>query len=107
MLTSKTNILAQKSNLKERKLRLRWLLALSSLPLFGIYAAFAIAPQTMTQDVEIATVIEEIALPQALPEEIAAIDAPEDFLVESYWQIDQVRRDDTLTSLLTRLNISN
>lgn len=107
MLTSKTNILSQKSNLKERKLRLRWLLALSSLPLFGIYAAFAIAPQTMTQDVEIATVIEEITLPQSLSEEIATIDPPEDFLVESYWQIDQVRRDDTLTSLLTRLNITN
>src|SRR5690606_15447526 len=99
MLASKTNILAQKSNLKERKLRLRWLLALSSLPLFGIYAAFAIAPQTMTQDVEISTVIEEIVLPQSIPDDIYALETPDGLQAESYWQVDQVRRDDTLASL--------
>ncbi len=107
MLASKTNILAQKSNLKERKLRLRWLLALSSLPLFGIYAAFAIAPQTMNQDVEISTVIEEIVLPQSIPDDIYALETLDGLQAESYWQVDQVRRDDTLASLLNRLNINN
>lgn len=107
MLTSKTNILAQKPNFKERKLRLRWLLALSSLPLFGIFAAFAIAPQTATQNVEIATVIEEISLPQATPNETIALQTEDGFEAETYWQIDQVRRDDTLSSVLNRLNISN
>jgi murein DD-endopeptidase MepM/ murein hydrolase activator NlpD len=107
MLTSKTNILAQKPNFKERKLRLRWLLALSSLPLFGIFAAFAIAPQTATQEVEIATVIEEIALPQSLPVDLFAALEPNGFETDSYWQIEQVRRDDTLSSLLSRLNITN
>lgn len=107
MLTGKTNILAQKPNFKERKLRLRWLLALSSLPLFGIYAAFAIAPQTATQNVEIATVIEEISLPQATPDELIALQTEDSLEADSYWQIDQVRRDDTLSSVLSRLNISN
>jgi len=107
MLTSKTNILAQKPNFKERKLRLRWLLALSSLPLFGIYAAFAIAPQTMPQDIEIATVIEEITLPQSVPDDLFAAQIPSDFETDTYWQLDQVRRDDTLSSLLNRLNITN
>lgn len=107
MLTSKTNILAQKPNLKERKLRLRWLLALSSLPLFGIYAAFAIAPQTITQDIEIATVIEEITLPQSVPEDVFAQATADSVEAESYWQVDQVRRDDTLSSLLNRLNITD
>jgi murein DD-endopeptidase MepM/ murein hydrolase activator NlpD len=107
MLTSKTNILAQKPNFKERKLRLRWLLALSSLPLFGIYAAFAIAPQTASQDIEIATVIEEITLPQSAPEDLFAQANAASTEAESYWQVDQVRRDDTLSSLLNRLNITD
>lgn len=107
MLTSKTNILAQKPNFKERKLRLRWLLAISSLPLFGIFAAFAIAPQTATQDIEIATVIEEITLPQSVPVDLFAAAQSSGFETESYWQVDQVRRDDTLSSLLNRLNITN
>lgn len=107
MLTSKTNILAQKTNFKERKLGLRWLLAISSLPLFGIFAAFAIAPQTATEEIEIATVIEEISLPQSVPVDLFAAQQPNGFGTDSYWQIDQVRRDDTLSSLLNRLNITN
>lgn len=107
MLTSKTNILAQKPNFKERKLRLRWLLALSSLPLFGIYAAFAIAPQTTPQDIEIATVIEEITLPQSVPEDLFSQANVGNMETASYWQVDQVRRDDTLSSLLNRLNITD
>src|SRR5690554_1698051 len=112
MLTSKTDILAQKLNLKERKLTLRWLLALSSIPLFGIYAAFAIAPQTSIEDIEISTVIEEISLPQSPSPEFSALDTESEIdnlalESESYWQIEQVRRDDTLSSILDRLNISN
>ncbi len=107
MPASKTNILAQKFNLKERKLRLRWLLALSSLPLFGIFAAFAIAPQTIADDIEITTVIEEVVLPQASTNELFALQAATGFSTESYWQVEQVRRDDTLASLLRRLNISS
>jgi len=112
MLTSKTDILAQKLNLKERKLTLRWLLALSSLPFFGIYAAFAIAPQTAIEDVEISTVIEEITLPQTPAAELPALQTEASVETENYesgnfWQIEQVRRDDTLSSVLNRLNISN
>lgn len=112
MLTSKTDILAQKLNLKERKLTLRWLLALSSLPFFGIYAAFAIAPQTAIEDVEISTVIEEITLPQTPAAELPALQTEASVKTENYesgnfWQIEQVRRDDTLSSVLNRLNISN
>ena len=99
-ILSEASILAQKPAIQERKLRLRWLLAISSLPLFGIYAAFGIAPQTVTQDVPVATVIEEVALPQA----IASLEQAKE---EAFWQADQVRRDDTLSSLLKRLNISN
>lgn len=93
-------ILAQNSQFKERRLRLRWLLAISCIPLFGIYAAFGIAPQTVTQNIPISTITEDIALPQTLAQQTSA--EPADF-----WQVDQVRRDDTLASLMARLNVRN
>jgi len=98
----KHRILTQKLAIQARKLRIRWLLALSSIPLFGIFTAFGIAPQTITQDVNITTIVEEITLPEA--------DIPASLLTsqtENFWQTDQVRRDDTLASLLVRLNVRN
>ncbi|ROH86813.1 M23 family metallopeptidase [Pseudomethylobacillus aquaticus] len=92
------NILAQNLTHKERKLRLRWLIVISALPLFGIYAAFGIAPQTITQDIVTQTITEEVPLP--VSEAVA-------FNESSYWQTEVVRRDDTLDSLIDRLNIKN
>ncbi|WP_334108070.1 peptidoglycan DD-metalloendopeptidase family protein [Methylobacillus sp.] len=95
-------ILTQNPALKERKLRLRWLLVISSLPLFGIITAFGIAPQTSTQNVTISTIVENIELPIA-----SAPLVSENLEHENYWQADQVRRDDTLASLMSRLNVQN
>lgn len=104
--SNQTPILAQNNNNAERKqqrkFKLRWVLAISCLPLFGIYAAFGIAPQTITGTIETETVIEELTLP--------AIDdsgSPSDFASQNFWYKDFVRRDDTLQSLLSRLNIRN
>jgi murein DD-endopeptidase MepM/ murein hydrolase activator NlpD len=101
MHISKTDILSQKPEVKERKLRLRWLIALSVLPFLGIYTAFGIAPQTVTNDIEIATVVEELALPSDLevssPAPVASI----------YWQSDRIRRDDSVASVLKRLGVKN
>jgi murein DD-endopeptidase MepM/ murein hydrolase activator NlpD len=97
----KARILSQFKVSQVRKLRLRWLLALSSIPLFGVITAFGIAPQTATQDIPVQEVIEQLALPASPDtEEIAQDDAP-------LWQADEVRKDDTLGSLLERLNIRN
>ena len=93
-------ILAQNTDKAERKLKLRWILAISCLPLFGIYTAFGIAPQTLTGNVSTAAVIEEITLPQA--NEALANETSEHF-----WYKEHVRRDDTLYSLLARLNVRN
>lgn len=98
----KQSILAQNPASKERKLRLRWLLAISCVPLFGIYAAFGIAPQTAEQNIPVATVIEQITLPTVVNPASSALSSNENF-----WQADQVRRDDTLASLMERLNIRN
>ena len=97
------SILTQNFNKAERKLKLRWILAITSLPLFGIYAAFGIAPQTSYENIPTATVVEEVALPE-LSEIIVSntSDAPS---TQNYWYKDHVRRDDTLNSLLDRLNI--
>lgn len=96
----KRGILAQNNQFKERRLRLRWLLAISCIPLFGIYAAFGIAPQTVTQNIPISTITEDIALPQTVAQQMPT--EPTNF-----WQADQVRRDDTLASLMARLNVRN
>lgn len=91
-------ILSQNADKAERKLKLRWILAISCIPLFGIYTAFGIAPQTLTGNVSTAAVIEEITLPQA--DEASANETQ-----QSYWYREHVRRDDTLYGLLARLNV--
>lgn len=90
----------------ERKLKLRWILAISCLPLFGIYTAFGIAPQTVSGSIQTTAIIEEILLPDRIDAaslERSAAEAP----TQNYWYKDYVRRDDTLNSLLSRLNIRN
>ncbi|PKO46565.1 MAG: peptidase M23 [Betaproteobacteria bacterium HGW-Betaproteobacteria-22] len=84
-----------------RKFKLRWILAISCLPLFGIYTAFGIAPQNLN-DVPTSMVIEEIALPLE-----NNTSYPDESLSQTFWYKDHVRRDDTLNSILTRLNIRN
>ena len=87
---------------KERKFKLRWVLAISCLPLFGIYTAFGIAPQTLTGTIATATVIEEVGLPEII-EDADSTEATN----QKFWYKDYVRRDDTLQSILARLNIRN
>lgn len=96
-MQKKTPILSQKPISKTHKQRLHWLLAISSIPLFGIVAAFAIAPQSAPLNVPVVETVETIELPEA---QAALPAAP-------LWQVDQIRRDDTLDSLLARVNIRN
>ncbi|MEK9826576.1 MAG: M23 family peptidase, partial [Methylotenera sp.] len=104
--SNQTPILAQNNNNAERKqqrkFKLRWVLAISCLPLFGIYAAFGIVPQTITGTIETETVIEELTLPITDDLNISA-----EATSQNFWYKDFVRRDDTLQSLLSRLNVRN
>jgi murein DD-endopeptidase MepM/ murein hydrolase activator NlpD len=95
-----SSILAQNANKTERSIKLRWILAISCLPLFGIYAAFGIAPQTVVGNISTSTVLEEIALPDT---DSAVADNTE----QHFWYKEHVRRDDTLNNVLSRLNIHN
>jgi murein DD-endopeptidase MepM/ murein hydrolase activator NlpD len=98
--TEQSAILAQIADKAVRKLKLRWVLAISCLPLFGIYAAFGIAPQTLTSNIATSTVIEDITLPSATI-------ADSNIAEQHFWYKEHVRRDDTLNNLLSRLNVHN
>ena len=84
--------------MQKRKLSLRWMVAISSLPLFGIVAAFGIAPETQTRQVPVHTVIENLQLPSAdTPSAIAG----------NFWHEERIQRGDTMSSLLDRLNVND
>lgn len=86
--------------ISERRFKLRWILAISCVPLFGIYAAFGIAPQTITGNISTEMVVEEISLP-------TSNEASNQSSEQHFWYKEHVRRDDTLNTLLSRLNIRN
>jgi len=93
---TKLSILTQNLILAVRKIKLRWLLAVFFLPIFAIFAAFGTTSTSAPSKVRVKTITKEVALP--LP--YATLNENEEF-----WQIDQVRHDDTLASLFKRMTI--
>ena len=81
------------------KLRPRWLSVALALPLFGIVAAFGIAPNTQTE--KIATEMVEQILP--LPETLAE----EDSNGVVYARQEIVHRGDTVSALLARMQVDD
>jgi murein DD-endopeptidase MepM/ murein hydrolase activator NlpD len=96
MQDNKSAILAQNENPQDRKIQLRWLIGLSTLPLLGIAMAFGIAPSTDTQPIELKTVIETLDMPQPV-----AINEADD----TFWHEERIQRGDTISSLLNRLEV--
>ena len=88
-------ILTDRLTGKERRFSLRTLVALSSLPLFGVVAAFGLAPDTDTLGVSTQTVIENVDIPK-----IIAGTGDNNFQRE-----EQIQSGDTLASVLVRLKI--
>jgi murein DD-endopeptidase MepM/ murein hydrolase activator NlpD len=97
MPLTKLRILTDGLTGAERRFSLRTLVVLSSLPLFGVVAAFGLAPDTNTLDIAPETVTEAIALPA-----IAAAGNSYTFERES-----QVQSGDTLSQALARLKIDD
>ncbi len=97
MPLTKLRILTHRMTGAERRFSLRTLVVLSSLPLFGVVAAFGLAPDTNTLDITPQTITEAIALP-----ELAATDSTGTFERESL-----VQAGDTLASALARLKIDD
>jgi murein DD-endopeptidase MepM/ murein hydrolase activator NlpD len=97
MPLTKLRILTDRMTGAERRFRLRTLVAISSLPLFGVVAAFGLAPDTSTTDITPEIVTEAIALPT-----LAGIGSVGTFERETL-----VQSGDTLANALSRLRIDD
>lgn len=80
------------------KLKIRWFVMLSALPLLGVVTAFGIMPQNLTGDFEQHLVVEEITLP-------AATSGSE--RMASFWRNERIQRGDTIADLLRRLSVED
>lgn len=88
-------MLSERSFSKSR-FKIRWIALASVVLLAVLLGAFSETPQAETHFVAPKTITQDITLP--LP--TSTIDHHEEF-----WQIEQVRQDDTLQTLLMRMNI--
>ncbi len=80
------------------KMKLRWFVTLSSLPLLGVVTAFGIMPQTDAISREQKSVIEEITLPFT-----SAVSGS----ATTFWRNERIQRGDTVAELLLRLNVED
>ncbi len=101
MTRQKTDSLAHPERQQARKMRLRWLVAASAVPLFGIVAAFGVAPQTDTSNVAISTVIESLPVPNTIAQ--ADNVAP----ASAYWRDERIEPGDSIAKLLNRMEVSS
>ena len=90
MLTQ--NLLSQ-----ERKMKLRWFITLSTMPLLGVVTAFGLVPQS------------EIGLDttQITAQEIPLTIVPSSSATGSFWRNERTQRGDTVAVLLRRMNIND
>jgi murein DD-endopeptidase MepM/ murein hydrolase activator NlpD len=91
-------IIAQKPNPQEPRPRERWLAVALTVPLLGMVAAFGLPPDTATEAIEQHLVEEAIAL------RLPAQPAPE---AEVFARHERVRRGDTVSALLARMQASD
>lgn len=103
-MQEKNSILSQKKPHSTHSPRLRWILALLTLPLFGVITAFGIAPNTSTNTVSVTEVAQEIALPDIQLNADSTTQSDESNIT---WHLDVTQRGDTLAAVLDRLNIRN
>ena len=80
------------------KKNLRRLVIISSIPLFGVVAAFAIVHDTPVEDIPIQKVVLDLPLPDIPKTNDAKM---------ILWQQERIQRKDSVASLLTRLKINS
>ncbi len=97
MLRDNNHILEKKLLAPTRK-NLRWPIALASLPLFGMVAAFGIAPDTSLKDVPVQQVVLNLDLP-----EISQSTDPN----MTFWRQERIQRGDTVAAILSRFEVNN
>lgn len=95
---ARVGILYRKIAPTGRKAGGRWIVAASTLPLFGVLAAFGTAPDTLTQDIATEQVTKLVSLP-----DVVLLPDGDDL----FWRQERVRRGDTVASVLARLQVSD
>jgi murein DD-endopeptidase MepM/ murein hydrolase activator NlpD len=80
------------------KKNLRRLVIISSIPLFGVVAAFGIVPDTPLEDIPVQRIVLDLPLPN-IPQTNDA-----DIIL---WQQERIQRNDSVASLLARLKINS
>lgn len=98
MYNDKALILTQKSFSQLRRIKFRWVLILSCLPLFGVVAAFGVAPTNIQEPILVQKVVETIGIPK--------IDAQSQ-TKNVFWREEKIQKGDTIGSVLTRLQIKD
>ena len=96
MLTQ--NLSVQERKISESKKKLRWFVALSTMPLLGVVTAFGLVPQSDLGLDSTKISIEEIALPKITPGATT---------ITSFWRSERVQRGDTVAELLRRMNVED
>ena len=80
------------------KKNLRRLVIISSIPLFGVVAAFGIVPDTPLEDIPVQRIVLDLPLPNIPQTNDANI---------ILWQQERIQRNDSVASLLARLKINS
>jgi murein DD-endopeptidase MepM/ murein hydrolase activator NlpD len=91
-------MLQQNSLRKERKNKLRWLVSLSAIPLLSVVTAFGLVPHNEISAVGSKIIAESLVLPEINATPTTAT---------HFWRNERVQKGDTLSVLLTRLNIQD
>ena len=91
-------MVTQNSLIQARKLKLRWFVTLSTLPLLAMVSAFGIIPQSEISFTFDKKTVEDIALPAA-PKDTDSSNV--------FWRTERVQRGDTVAELLRRLNVDD
>ncbi|MDO8412380.1 MAG: peptidoglycan DD-metalloendopeptidase family protein [Gallionellaceae bacterium] len=97
-------MLTQNTLTQAHKLKLRWFIAFSSLPLLGVVTAFGIVPQPDTISASLQTVVQEITLPQ---DKEATLPTSALGNTATFWRNVYIQRGDTITELLRRMNVED
>jgi len=90
-------MLTQNALSQERKMKLRWFVTLSTMPLLGVVTAFGLVPQNQIGLTDTQLSVQEIPLS-------VSVNAVTE---SSYWRNERVLRGDTVAELLRRMNVED
>lgn len=97
MQDKKNSILPEKTARAATSIKMRWLLAGSTIPMLGVVAAIATAPQTTLDPTIQQTVVEEV--------KVTPVEANNDNGV--FWRSERLQRGDSISRILTRLQVKD